>query len=296
VADDYFGRDELLDAEPPATVVSGEAPKRKARRERMARREMEKQEAQDDVAPLPSLLPPTARKKGRGPRTSGSSSQDEASEDDSEYESPEKSPAMPVGAAGVVAAAAAETPPAPTSSSTSATGLLFSLFRPKSSSTPEPGVAAQISPPQSPQKAAAAETTPARPRSGSSKDAAVVPVEPGAAATTRGRSDSLEPKKSQRQSSVTRLNLNDGGGEEEGQSGRGRSDSLDAPTATARSRTSSFNTGTGTRSRSGSLRHTEIGSASNSRGMSCPNCGRNFADAIMVELHLRTCAAGGVNG
>ena len=74
-------------------------------------------------------------------------------------------------------------------------------------------------------------------------------------------------------------------------SARPRSDSNAA--GGRRSRTNSIS---GTRSRSGSnasLRHTEIGGASNTRGAGCPRCGKVLADPIMVELHLRSCTGEG---
>lgn len=66
-------------------------------------------------------------------------------------------------------------------------------------------------------------------------------------------------------------------------SGRPRSGSTRSRSGSTRSRSGS------TRSRSGSLRHTEIALDHDDGGYPCAKCGERFADMIIAELHARRC-------
>lgn len=346
----------------PAQATSKEAPKRRARRERMARREMEKEEATDAVAPLPALVPVASRtgrrdrsalvrprrgqslspkrrtgdegSHGREDSGSGQATNLAAASSVGDLRDTAKADSGPIPGAGPLASKTAAEP---------ATGGFLGLFRRRRSAStsdaPESngagtggktyvaGPVAQQSVSSGMQATAAsarnAESAASRAapltthsstglrRSSSTSDlqaaSAASPtrlVPPRAAERDRsGRSMSRDRR--QRSSSVERTgttvsgrrrsgSLSEGGPEGGHTEPRVGSDARVRASSVTRSRAGSTVSLGSTRSRSGStasLRHTEI-AGSNTSGYPCPRCGRVFADRIVTELHLRSCARG----
>lgn len=186
------------------------APKRRARRERMARREMERQEAEDAVAPLPALAPVTSSRTGRREGRRGASHRGHSLSPERSASASRSQSAAGLAAAvsaasstgdlrgvGVSTGPAAPTPtptrtPPTTAGSGSGSGGLFGLFRrvrtasvgdtPSTAvTTPAPAVAESVPAPAP--CAPVAEAASSKPRSTLRRSSSVSDLE-GAAASS----------------------------------------------------------------------------------------------------------------
>ena len=243
-----------LDIDFDVVVNPKAAPKRRARQERRAVRELEQLEATDDLAPLAPLVgkPKGRRSTGGSARVRGRSL------------SPERQDAPRLGSnMGQSMDDLSQLDVTPTivpkvATPTSApTATLTSSARPKLRRSSSLSNLTDDEPNPRP-KAASSTVTRSRTASFSEESASrstPTASRPRAASTTLTRS---------RTASFTNESA-------------------------SRSRAGSM---TGSRSRSGStrsLRHTEAVPVSTGGGCACPQCGRVLADRIVVEIHLRNC-------